>query len=109
MKEFGLLRKALNGYEWNQRRLRAMSSRIIPAIYIAAFTSFATATGKAALLRFSVAVLLAGGAAAVRGQSALDGFDPNTNGTVRVVVFQPDGKILIGVVLGHFRSTADRQ
>ena len=35
-------------------------------------------------------------AAAVRGQSALDGFDPNANGTVRVVVVQPDGKILIG-------------
>jgi len=35
-------------------------------------------------------------AAAVRGQSALDGFDPNANGTVYVVVVQPDGKILIG-------------
>ena len=41
-------------------------------------------------------MLLAGGAAAVRGQSALDGFDPNANGAVRVVVVQPDGKILIG-------------
>ena len=51
---------------------------------------------KAALLLFSVAVLLAGGAAAVRGQSALDGFDPNANGAVHVVVVQPDGKILIG-------------
>src|SRR5438876_9406393 len=39
---------------------------------------------------------LAGGAAAVRGQSALDGFDPNANGVVFVVVVQPDGKILIG-------------
>src|SRR5207237_8937654 len=29
-------------------------------------------------------------------QSALDGFDPNANGTVYVVVVQPDGKILIG-------------
>src|ERR1700682_2221488 len=35
-------------------------------------------------------------AAAVRGQSALDGFDPNANGVVRVVVVQPDGKILLG-------------
>jgi uncharacterized delta-60 repeat protein len=35
-------------------------------------------------------------AAEVRGQSALDGFDPNANGTIRVVVVQPDGKILIG-------------
>ena len=32
----------------------------------------------------------------VRGQSALDGFDPNANGAVRVVVVQPDGKILLG-------------
>ena len=31
-----------------------------------------------------------------QAQSALDGFDPNANGTVRVVVVQPDGKILIG-------------
>src|SRR5437870_3591579 len=50
--------------------------------------------------RFSLMALvglaLAGGAAAVRGQSALDGFDPNANGTVQVVVVQPDGKILIG-------------
>ncbi len=51
---------------------------------------------KTALFLFSVALLLAGGAAAVRGQSALDGFDPNANGAVRVVVVQPDGKILIG-------------
>ncbi|MBI3850885.1 MAG: delta-60 repeat domain-containing protein [Verrucomicrobia bacterium] len=58
-------------------------------------------TRKAALLLFSVAVLLAGGAAAVRGQSALDGFDPHANGTVQVVVVQPDGKILIG---GNFTS-----
>jgi uncharacterized delta-60 repeat protein len=31
-----------------------------------------------------------------RGQSALDGFDPNANGPVWVVVAQPDGKILVG-------------
>ena len=30
------------------------------------------------------------------GNPALDGFDPNANGLVRVVVVQPDGKILIG-------------
>src|SRR5205814_6663608 len=40
--------------------------------------------------------LLTGAAATARGQSALDGVDPNANGTVRVVVVQPDGKILIG-------------
>src|SRR5437588_863864 len=43
-----------------------------------------------------VGLALAGGAAAVRGQSALDGFDPHADGTVHVVVVQPDGKILIG-------------
>src|SRR5204862_154988 len=64
------------------------------------FTSFPGATSnalrKATLFLFSIAVLLAGGATAVRGQSALDGFDPNANGTVVAVVVQPDGKILIG-------------
>src|SRR5204862_6048325 len=49
----------------------------------------------AAPFLFSVALLLAGGAAALRGQSA-DGFDPNPNDWVYVVVAQPDGKILIG-------------
>ena len=34
-----------------------------------------------------------GGAGA---ENALDGFDPNADGTVQVVVVQPDGKILIG-------------
>src|SRR2546425_9830008 len=61
------------------------------------------ATRKAALFMFSVAVLLAGGAAAVRGQSALDGFDPNANGAVNVVVVQADGKILLG---GDFTTLA---
>jgi beta-propeller uncharacterized protein DUF5122 len=41
-------------------------------------------------------MLLVSMAAAVRGQSALDGFDPNANNLVLVVVVQPDGKILIG-------------
>ena len=41
-------------------------------------------------------MLLAGGIPVARGQSALDGFDPNANGAIRVVVVQPDGKILIG-------------
>ena len=79
-------------------------SSLVPATHVATFTSFAGATSKAktaALLLFSVAVLLAGGAPAVRGQSALDGFDPNANGTVNVVVAQPDGKILLG---GSFTS-----
>jgi uncharacterized delta-60 repeat protein len=38
---------------------------------------------------------------AVRGQSALDGFDPNADNLVLAVVVQPDGKILIG---GGFSS-----
>src|SRR5437016_7382899 len=50
--------------------------------------------------RFSLMALvglaLTGGAAAVRGQSALDGFDPNANDSVYVAVVQPDVKILIG-------------
>ena len=78
---------------------------LIPATHVAAFTSYVRATSratrKATLLLFSVAVLLAGGATAVRGQSALDGFDPNANGPVDVVVVQPNGKILIG---GDFSS-----
>src|SRR6202011_1327962 len=76
------------------------------ATHVAAFTPFMRATSKtkrAALILCSVSLLVAGGAAAVRGQSALDGFDPNANGTVRVVVAQPDGKILIG---GEFTSLA---
>jgi uncharacterized delta-60 repeat protein len=63
-------------------------------------TSLARTTSKvtrrAAALLLSVGVLLAGGVTAVRGQSALDGFDPNANGAIYVVVVQPDGKILIG-------------
>src|SRR5436853_1608675 len=66
--------------------------------------------------RFSLMALvglaLAGGAAAVRGQSALDGFDPNANGEVHVAVVQPDGKILIGgsftTVLGVTRNNIAR-
>src|SRR5436189_490367 len=46
--------------------------------------------------------LLVTGAVA-RAQSALDGFDPNANGTIRAVVVQPDGKILIG---GDFTTVA---
>ncbi|MDQ6631521.1 MAG: delta-60 repeat domain-containing protein, partial [Verrucomicrobiota bacterium] len=41
-------------------------------------------------------LMLLGGAADVCAQSALDGFDPSANGQVRVVVVQPDGKVLIG-------------
>src|SRR5436305_4630904 len=68
------------------------------------FTSVAGATSKAtrkaALLLFSVAVLLAGGAASVRGQFA-DDFDPHANDLVTVVVRQPDGKVLIAGSFYH--------
>ncbi|MDQ6630665.1 MAG: hypothetical protein M3Y82_02780, partial [Verrucomicrobiota bacterium] len=48
-------------------------------------------------------VLMASGAAPLRAQSALDGFDPNANDAIRVVVLQPDGKILLG---GDFTTLA---
>ena len=31
-----------------------------------------------------------------RAQFAVDGFDPNPNGTVNVILVQPDGKVLVG-------------
>src|SRR2546428_8557 len=44
----------------------------------------------------ATAIAFAGLTSALRGQFPLDGFDPNANGAVYVVVVQPDGKILIG-------------
>jgi len=72
---------------------------LLTAAHVAAPTSWARAISKArcvALFLFPVAMLLASGATSGRGQSALDGFDPNANGRIRVVFVQPDGKILIG-------------
>jgi uncharacterized delta-60 repeat protein len=76
-----------------------------PTTEVSAFPFFASVVSRAAaktVALFSVLLLVAG-AAAVRGQSALDGFDPNAispnpnaNGTVRIIVVQPDGKILLG-------------
>ena len=48
------------------------------------------------LVATTFALLFAGGAATVRGQSALDAFDPHANNLVRVIVVQSDQKILIG-------------
>jgi uncharacterized delta-60 repeat protein len=48
-------------------------------------------------------MLLTGGATTACGQSALDGFDPNANGAISLVVVQPDGKILIA---GDFTALA---
>ena len=42
------------------------------------------------------AMILWFGTAPVRGQSPLDGFDPNANGRIYTAVVQGDGKILIG-------------
>ena len=53
-------------------------------------------------LVLSFAVLVFSGASA-RAQSALDGFDPNANNAVRMVVVQPDGKMLIA---GDFTTLA---
>ena len=78
---------------------------LVPATHVVAFTSFARTTKKnarqTALLLFSVAVLLAGGAAAVRGQSGLITFDPNANLPVLAIAVQPDGKIILG---GNFTT-----
>ena len=61
------------------------------------FTSFRK---RATLILFSIAALLATGTAAMRAQSALDGFNPNVasqfqGDAVSVMALQPDGKILI--------------
>ena len=77
------MKPSTSGYELS------LSTRLRKAV-------FRAAPKKAVSVLFSVALLLAGGACALRGQSALDGFDPNASGLVRVVVVQPDGKILIG-------------
>ncbi len=44
----------------------------------------------------ALAVLALGAIKEGRAQSAVDGFDPDPNGSVLVVVVQPDGKILLG-------------
>src|SRR5437870_1265474 len=87
----------LNSASNTFRPLRRIPMRsLVPATHANSFTSFTRAARKASLFLFSVAGLLAGGVAMVRGQPALDGFDPNPNGAVRVIVVQPDSKILIG-------------
>ena len=79
------------------KKILSRTTTLTGRIYnVAAFTSFMRATisraKKAVLLLFSVAVLLAGGAAAVHGQSVLDGFDLNANLQPRVVAVQPDSE-----------------
>ncbi len=69
-----------------------------PASWLAAFPSTLEGAANTSKVRSAPRCgLVAGrGVAAVRGQSALDGFDPNADGNIRTVVVQPDGKILIG-------------
>jgi uncharacterized delta-60 repeat protein len=83
-----------------------MTMVLKPLASFATLASFARATrgrSKILLRLFALNALLVSGAHFVRGQSALDGFDPNANGQVNVVVVQPDGKILIG---GGFTTLA---
>jgi uncharacterized delta-60 repeat protein len=54
-------------------------------------------------LHVSFLLLLASGTTAVRGQSALDGFDPNANAAVHVVAVGFDGKMFIA---GDFSTLA---
>ena len=79
-----------------QKILSRTTTLTVGTYNVAAFTSFMRRTTpgakKAVLLLFSVAMLLAGGAAALHGQSILDGFDPNANLQLRVVVAQPDSE-----------------
>ncbi len=94
----------------NQQRMRLMMSIMKPQLSVPTL-GFSTVR-KSTLWLFSVAVLLAGGTPAVRGQPTLDSFNPNANGTIDVVVVQPDGKILIGgfftIVAGVTRNRIAR-
>lgn len=85
--------------------MRAMAAPLplTPVATLALWTTALFKVRKAALLVLSCVLLLAVWAEPMHGQSALDGFDPNANGYVRVVVVQPDGKILLG---GEFTRLA---
>ena len=61
----------------------------------------AAAHSQPALFLLCCIAVLLGDGPAVRAQSALDGFDPNPDFSVRAVAAQADGKILIG---GEFTS-----
>src|ERR1043166_1473345 len=85
--------------EWDGADTTLTMRSQIPAWRIAAFIASPRAPSRcagAALMLFSLAVLLASGAAPLHAQSVLDGFDPNANEEVHAVVVQPDGKVLIG-------------
>jgi uncharacterized delta-60 repeat protein len=74
-----------------------------PPSHIGASYVFARAASKAKakarITLFSAAVMISCWASGLRpavAQSALDGFDPNANGTINAIAVQADGKILIG-------------
>jgi uncharacterized delta-60 repeat protein len=69
---------------------------LVSATEAAAFPFVSVVSRTAGKTFAAFSFLLLAGAALVRGQSPLDGFDPKPNDQVRVVVVQPDGKILMG-------------
>ena len=58
---------------------------------------------KLLVIVFTAAFAVMMFATATAAQNALDGFDPNANGTVRAIVVQADGKIIIG---GNFTQVS---
>src|ERR1043166_4000228 len=69
---------------------------LLPATDVAVLSRASVACRAARKVLAGAFLLLLAAAALVRGQSPLDGFDPKPNGEVRIVVVQPDGKILLG-------------
>src|SRR3954469_25547832 len=65
------------------------------ATRVARFSLLARAASRALRISF-VVMLLSGAAAVARAQSALDGFDPNANGAIRVALVQRNANVLIG-------------
>ena len=74
------------------------------------FQHFAKSMYLSIIIGLSALIMALTGTA--QAQSALDGFDPNANATVRAIVVQADGKILIGgdftTVLGVTRNRIAR-
>src|ERR1043166_2331496 len=77
---------------WNFSLLHALTRRPVDKSRLRT-----RAAAPSLLLSLSVGML----APPLFGQSALDGFDPNVNGTVYATAVQADGKIIIG---GNFTS-----
>ncbi len=92
-------------------RARAVISRFALFLSISTQKNPSRTVNRIALFAALFGLFLALGQAAA-AQSALDGFDPNADGAVEVVVVQTDGKILIGgsftTVMGLARSRIAR-